>query len=146
MQRLGQWGIALASAVAMACGGAEVPPTLITVTGCLTASGEEFILTDLESVAPGDQTAAAPAAPATEAYLLEWAEGELRDHAGQRIRVAGEAIPADVAEIRMLQPPAQATDAEPGGVTPQVGVQQNIRVEVSRMHVRSVQPMEGTCR
>lgn len=54
----------IVASVTTACGQAEVLPALIVETGCVTAVGEEFILTDLERSEPESSE------PVTEAYVL----------------------------------------------------------------------------
>jgi hypothetical protein len=91
-------------------------PMAITETGCLTAQGDRFVLTALESAAaagtakpepgaagsqkPGQGAAesrSADAQPTTESYQLIGNEDELRPLVGKQVRVSGEADPPKVA-------------------------------------------------
>ena len=112
-------------------------PVAITQTGCLTAEGDRFVLTALESAAPGgaakpDAGGAAPsqpqsgttpsaqtgttasAQPTTESYQLIGNEEEFRQHVGKQVRVTGEADPPKVAEVREATPPTAAAPGATG--------------------------------
>jgi hypothetical protein len=131
--------------MAAACG-PEEPVALLTETGCLTASGSEFILTDLEPAGtrdaqPGSERTRA-SSPTTEAYLLNGPVDELAPLAGRRVRVAGEAGPPERTVIRILQP-LRFVDSEADQA--QVGVQQIVRLDVNELLVRSISAVEGEC-
>src|SRR5690242_10917748 len=71
-------------------------PQPVDVRGCLTASGDQFVLTEL-------QDASAAPKPTTETFLLTNAavqKVDLRRYVGQQVEVAGEADPARVADVR----------------------------------------------
>jgi hypothetical protein len=145
-----------------ACGRSQVPPTLIAETGCVTASGDRLVLTDLQpagttDVEPGRGPALARR-PITEAYLLQGADEELRQHVGQQVRVTGEAHPGRVVDIQGLLPMVKATPAgsasgaeetAPSSGTaapdPGVDVRYQVRLEVSEMDVQSVAPTGERC-
>jgi hypothetical protein len=140
---------------AVGCGGsAAVPETLVTEVGCVTGSGNEFILTDLDEAGPGRPR------PMTEAFLLSGSDREVKAQVGRRVRATGEADPAKVVNVRVLQPMvrvrpknasgpvdrASATNPEFGKTgEPKVEVGQQLRLEVRRLQVRSVEPTGDEC-
>jgi hypothetical protein len=137
-------------------------PRPITVTGCLTASGDRFVLTDLErgpekeSQSPPPTGQAARSETATESYQLVGNTEDLRQHVGKQVRVSGEAQPPQVAEMRETTPAAptsgQATGTsgqqpsqrpQPG--QPQVRSETETRMEVTQLRVQSVTPTGESC-
>lgn len=142
---------------ALGCG--EPEPRLITINeeGCVTASGDEFILTDLH---PGERSEelehllpeAPRPTPTTEAYLLVGKDEELRPLAGQRVRVAGQVDAEQTAELRSISPmvrtrpaPSAETPAAPEGTTPRVATEHQIRMEIHRLQVTSISPTGDAC-
>ena len=79
----------LCVSLSFACGRPS-QATAVTEVGCVTATGDRFVLTSLES---GEM-------PATELYQLVGTNDELRQHVGREVLVTGEAQPAAVAEVR----------------------------------------------
>ena len=135
-------------------------PALITATGCLTASGDEFVLTDLQSAgagsaAGGEQGAGTSGAaqPTTESYQLIGTEEELRSLVGREVTVTGPAEPPKVAEVRETTPatePGNATGtagppepAKPG--EPQVATTTETRLEVTQLRVNSITDTGQAC-
>lgn len=136
-------------------------PTLITAKGCLTASGDQFVLTNLEMGAAGeevreDQGGANPTAspqPTTESYQLIGDEAELRKLVGQQVQVSGPAEPPKVAEVRESTPPSQPgtatgtsgapAPAKPG--EPQVATTTETRLEVTQLRVETVTATGEAC-
>ncbi len=117
-------------------------------TGCLTAAGDRFVLTALES----------GGATTTELYQLVGQEEELRKHVGQSVRVTGDAEPAQVAELRENSTAApvatsgdpnqgqgQARNQNQGQGQPQVQTQSQTRLETRQMRVASVTPTGDDC-
>jgi hypothetical protein len=136
-------------------GNASERPAPVDVSGCLTASGDRFVLTSLQTAAPrGDATrgadAAASAVPTTETYQLIAANtDDLRKYVGQQVRVSGEADPARVAQVRELSP---ATPAQPQGTSgtqanaqPSVRTEESTRIEARKLRVSSVTAAGGAC-
>ena len=117
----------------------EVRPIPVTETGCLTARGDQFVLTDLQ---PGDDGRAT-----TETYQLIGRDEELRQHVGKQVRVSGEAEAPRVAQIQESTPPPAkpAPTGTGGGPDPKVSVQAETRVEVRKLTVSSVQPTGSPC-
>ena len=127
---------------------AEGRPRPVEVTGCLTARGDQFVVTDLQREGQ---------ASATESYQLIGNEEELRQHIGKQVRVVGEADPQQVAEVRESTPPSGATGTagqqpqtgqpakppQPG--EPQVKTETETRMEVAKLRVQSVTPSGETC-
>jgi hypothetical protein len=147
-------------------------PMAITETGCLTAQGDRFVLTALESAAaagtakpepgaagsqkPGQGAAesrSADAQPTTESYQLIGNEDELRPLVGKQVRVSGEADPPKVAEVRETTPPSaasgatgtagQAEPAKPG--EPQVSTATETRLEVTQLRVQTIAATGAAC-
>jgi hypothetical protein len=115
-----------------------VAPRPIIVEGCLTASGNRFVLTELDRGAPGPKVAEqhgerpwAEAVPTTEAYRLVGMEEQLRPLVGQRIEITGAAEPEDAAAT--------------SGADPQVSTLQSTRIEISDLQVRSVNANGEKC-
>ena len=112
-------------------------------TGCLTASGDRFVLTALES----------GGATTTELYQLVGQEDELRKHVGKSVRVTGDAEPAQVAELRensTAAPVATSGDAGKGQQNqaagqPQVQTQSQTRLETRQMRVGTVTATGDDC-
>jgi hypothetical protein len=145
---------------------ADARPAPITQTGCLTARGDQFVLTDLQR---GTESGTEQAA--TQTYQLIGNEDELRQHVGQQVRVNGEAEPAQVAEVRESTPPAaqggatgtagqqpQAGGTQPqagaqsqtgtqsqSGTQPQVTAETETRLEVTKLRVQSLTPTGSSC-
>jgi hypothetical protein len=157
MRRATSFGVlAMCAALTVACGsnrtaennnntGANAPaaatlkdnakdrPAPVDVQGCLTASGDRFVLTSLQAAegapagqaaANGSHTAPAPnttangtaAVPTTETYqLVATADNDLKQYVGKQVRVTGEADPPKVAEVRELTPAAPANGATQQG-------------------------------
>jgi hypothetical protein len=154
MKRARVLGIVAMCTIVVACGGnrdrddanapgdgktAEVRPATVTQMGCLTARGDQFVLTDLER-GEGEAT--------TETFQLIGSDDELRQHVGKQVRVIGEAEASRVAVVQESTPPP-ATDAKPqgttGGADPKVSTQSETRVETRKLTVSSVQPTGASC-
>ena len=123
--------------VVSACNEAPRPVTVIE-DGCLTASGSQFVLTNLER---GN----AYPRPTTEAYMLEGADDELTRFVGKRVRVVGEADPAQVAEIHQMSPKVRIRPVGSNDSTAAVGDYGVLRLEVHRLRVTSVNPTGDDC-
>ena len=113
----------------------------VEVTGCLTARGDQFVVTDLEREGQ---------APTTETYQLIGNEDELRPHVGKQVRIVGEADPQQVAEVREATPAAPAggttgTAGQAPGGQPKVSTETSTRMEVAKLRVQSVTPSGATC-
>ncbi len=137
---------ACAIGATIACGPAGVPAELVTETGCITQSNGEFILTDLDA---GGALSPVPR-PSTEAYLLVGADEQVEQQAGRRVRVVGEADPAEVVNIRVLRPMVFVPPAEPAVAgedesVPKVGVEDQLRFEVRHLNVQAVDPLDEQC-
>ena len=129
-------------------------PTPITQTGCLTANGDRFVLTDLER-----RSESATDQPTTQAYQLVGNDEELRQHVGKQVRVTGEAEPTQVSEVRESTPPAPQSGTsgtgtatgtagqkpESAGAQPQVKSETETRLEVTKLRVQSVTPTGESC-
>jgi len=137
-------------------------PEMLGVEGCVTASGNDLVLTRLTSSGGGPQTdqtdtrpsTGLPAAQATQMFTLKGMEDELRPHVGQQVRVRGEAQAPEVAVLRQHETSAptgaagaaQAPGAEgAAGVQPQVTTMQKTRFESTELVVRAVTPLNRPC-
>lgn len=145
------WNAAAACAIAacVACGrsGEEVPAletqavtppqaqaTPERVTGCLRAGESDgtFILT---------ASAADTRMPAATYQLLGSPEG-FRDHVGHRVEVTGTVVSEQIASAQGASMPAEERAKGTSG-TPTV--QSSTKVEVKRLRVASVTPVDGGC-
>lgn len=132
----------------------------VEVVGCLTGANGEFVLTQLDRANTGTTIAA----PSTESYRLIGDANALRPHVGSQVRVAGMAEAPDVAVVRESSPaaaagqpgvgtagnaapqPAPGTAAEaPAAGTPKVMTEQQTRLEVSSLQVRSIAATGKSC-
>jgi hypothetical protein len=116
-------------------------PTTVSQTGCVTASGDQFVLTDLE------RSGAAQTAT-TESYQLVGRDPEeLRKFVGKQVRVTGAADAPKAAEVREVTPPAPAATSGSGepAATPKVATMQETRLEVTQLHIESIAEIGGTC-
>ena len=111
----------------------------ILETGCLTASGDRFVLTALEK-------SDAAGGPQTELYQLIGEDDELRPHVGKAVRISGEAEPARVAEVRETSPASPAgTSGTAQQNQPKVQTESQTRLETRVLRVRSVTPTGDDC-
>jgi hypothetical protein len=114
-----------------------VPPGSIapvTVDGCLTASGDRFMLASLDK----DSSK-------TMVYQLVNADDQLRNLVGKQVRVTGEAQATQSAETREVTPPAPAATAGKSGPAPTVSTVEDTKLDVHKMTVASVTPTGDTC-
>jgi hypothetical protein len=141
--------MAAACLLAVACGrGAEqddrgpletragARPEPAVVEGCLTASGDRFVLTQLRS-----SDAASPTT--TETYQLVNADEQLREYVGRQVRISGEAEAPSVATLQEQAPAPNTPAATTGGA--EVSTQESARLETARMSVTSVTPTGDEC-
>jgi hypothetical protein len=107
----------------------------ISETGCLTASGNRYALTALETGGIAE----------TELYQLIGQEDELRQHVGREVRVVGDAEPPQIADVREISPATPAGTSGAEGDQPQVQTQTQTRLETRRLRVTSVTPTGDEC-
>src|SRR5687767_12993527 len=127
MNRTGIWCVVgLSATLAVSCsrspgeatletnarvGDEDGAPQLISAEGCLTASGDRYVLTELKA----EEGSA-------ESYRLVGRDDDLRAHVGTRVKISGESEPEQVVEVRQstegsaVSPPATGTS----GATAQV--------------------------
>jgi hypothetical protein len=111
----------------------------IVETGCLTASGDRFVLTALETTEDAG-------VPQTELYQLIGEGDDLRQHIGKAVRVTGEAAPARVAEVRETSPAQSAeTRGTAGDDQARVQTESQTRIETRQLRVQSVTPTGEDC-
>jgi len=167
-----QLSLLLLALVALGCDRGEPPKTFedkptvagdenltrstpVIVEGCLTASGDRFVLSELDRGKPGPRVAAQqgerPAAeeePTTESYRLVGMDDTLRPLVGQRVEITGASEPEKVVDVRESAPataPAGERAAGTSGSDPQVSTVQTTRLEISDLRVRSVQATGARC-
>ena len=110
--------------------------TAVTEVGCVTASGNRYVLTSLES---GER-------PATELYQLVGNGDELREHVGREVLITGEADPAGVAEVRETAPAAPVgTSGSAGEPQAQVRTESQVRIEARQLRVLTVTATGDEC-
>lgn len=120
----------------------DVRPQPLTATGCLTASNGRYVVTALDDTA---------ATPTTVTYQLSGGdESDLQQHVNREVRIAGEADPPQIADVRDIGTPAVGTGGSAdangaNGVDPQVRTQQAMRFEVRHVKVSSVTPTGDEC-
>ena len=147
MRRTTQFGVGvLCVSLSIACGGRsnaedddpnddiDIEKTsTVEETGCLTGSGDRFVLTALER-----ETAE------TEMYQLVGDNAELRKHVGREVRITGDAEPARVAELRES---ATSTGTAGSSERPQAQVttQAQTRLETRQLRVATVAPTGNEC-
>ena len=108
----------------------------VSVDGCLTASGEKFMLASLDKDASR-----------TTVYQLMNADDQLRNFVGKEVRVTGQAEAIQSAETREVTPPAAA--ATPGAsaeTQPKVSTVTDTKLDVHKLTVASVTPTGDSCR
>ena len=160
MMKPGILAIAMCAAAAGACGtgNPQEAKSEVEVTGCLTGTNDQFVLTELDRADTGTTLAS----PATETYTLIGDANTLRQHVGKQVRVSGMAEAPDVAIVRESSPPASA--AQPGvgtsgtqapppsaqdpnvGRAPKISTEAQTRLEISSLRVRTVSPTGSPCR
>jgi len=118
---------------AIGCGRAA-----IAETGCVTAAGDRFVLTALET---SDTAGSAQ----TETYQLVADDDKLRPFVGKAVRVTGMAKPAQIAEVSDVSPAAPVGTSGEAGAEAKVGTSTQTRIETRRLHVQSMVPIEGDC-
>jgi hypothetical protein len=146
------------AAIGVACSGSGdeiVPSRPFMVKGCLTASGDRFVLTDLDPGVRGPRVAArqgerpaAEAEPTTENYRLLGKDAELRRLVGERVEVTGLVDPARVVELRETTPLVRSKGplrTRTSGKQPTVRTTAGARFEISELRVRSVRPTGEHC-
>jgi hypothetical protein len=109
-------------------------PRAIAETGCLTADGDQFVLTALDTAEGGSAE--------TETYLLEGEEDELRSLVGRAVHITGRARVPEIAEVREV---SSASPVATSGSGAKVETESQTRIETSKLFVASVAPAEGNC-
>jgi hypothetical protein len=92
-------------------------PAPVSVTGCLTASGDRVLLTALAPGEASEQLGRRKGErpyPVTEVYELTGANEKLRKYIGWHVRVHGEAPPPAVAIVREHSPAVAASPVAVG--------------------------------
>jgi len=107
----------------------------VTVEGCLTASGDKFMLASLDKESSK-----------TSVYQLMNADDQLRNMVGKEVRVSGQAEATQSAEAREVTPSAPAaTSGKSTEAEPKVSTVTDTKLDVHRLTVASVTPTGDTC-
>jgi hypothetical protein len=107
----------------------------VTVDGCLSASGDTFMLASLDKESSK-----------TTVYQLMNADDQLRNMVGKEVRVSGQAEPTQSAETREVTPPAPtATSGKSTEAAPKVSTVTDTKLDVHKLTVASVTPTGDTC-
>lgn len=106
-------------------------PSVITASGCVTASGDRFVLTDLK----GQDGRAL-----TETYRLVGDDEDIRPHVGQMVQVTGASEPEQIVDVRQ----STGSVATSGGA-PEVATTATTRIEITDLTVRSIAPTGNPC-
>jgi hypothetical protein len=105
-------------------------------TGCLTSSGDRFVLTALDGGGNGE----------TELYQLIGHDDELRKLMGREVRITGDAAPAQIAQIEQ---PATSSAVGTGGSSKanqgQVRTEAETRIETRQLRVATVTATGDEC-
>ena len=105
----------------------------VSVDGCLTASGDRFVLTSLDKESSK-----------TIVYQLVNADDQLRNLVGKQVRVAGEARATQSTETRAVTPPAPAATAgKPADA--KVSTVEDTKLDMRTLTVASATPTGDTC-
>ena len=107
----------------------------VTVDGCLSASGDKFMLASLDKESSK-----------TTIYQLMNADDQLRNMVGKEIRVSGQAEATQSAETREVTPPAPtATGGKASDAEPKVSTVTDTKLDVHKLTVASATPTGDTC-
>jgi hypothetical protein len=123
-------------------------PAPVNVVGCLTASGDRFVLTQLRRADTGQTAEATAPSPTTDMYQLVNADDQLRALVHKEVRIGGEAEAPTVTQFRESVPSTGTGRDEvgtSGSQTPKVAVQESARIQMRRMSVLSVTPTGDDC-
>ena len=106
----------------------------VEVIGCLSASGDRFVLSHIDKDASKTVT-----------YQLVNAEDQLRGLVGREVRVTGEAQPAQKAETREVTPAQPAATSGKSATQGTVGTVEDTKLETQKLSVASVAPTGDSC-
>jgi hypothetical protein len=106
----------------------------VEVVGCLSASGDRFVLSHIDK----DDSK-------TVAYQLINADDQLTSYVGREVRVSGEAQPAQKAETRAVTPPQPAATSGKSGANATVTTVEETKVDLQKLAVSSVSPTGDAC-
>jgi len=105
----------------------------VSVDGCLTASGERFMLTSFDKESSK-----------TVVYQLVNADDQLRNLVGKEVRVTGEAEATQATETRAVTPPAPAATAGKS-TDARVSTVEDTKLDVRKLTVASATATGDTC-
>jgi hypothetical protein len=105
----------------------------VSVDGCLTASGERFMVTSLDKESSK-----------TVVYQLVNADEQLRNLVGKEVRVTGEAEATQSTETRAVTPPAPAATAGKSNDA-RVSTVEDTKLDMRKLTVASATATGDTC-
>lgn len=105
----------------------------VSVDGCLTASGERFVLTSLDKESSK-----------TVVYQLVNADAQLRNLVGKEVRVTGEAEATQSTETRAVTPAAPAATAGKS-TDAKVSTVEDTKLDMRKLTVASATATGDTC-
>ena len=121
----------------------DVRPQTVNASGCLTSANGRYVVTALDE---------AGTVPTTVTYQLAGGDqADLQKHVNREVRIAGEADPAQVADVRDVGTPSVGTTGErsqppaTGAGQPEVKTQQSMRFEVRTVRVSSITATGNEC-
>jgi hypothetical protein len=106
----------------------------VEVIGCLSASGDRFVVSHLDK----DDSK-------TVAYQLINADEQLRPLVGREVRVTGEAQPAQKADTRAITPPQPTATAGQSQAGAKVTTVEETKVDMQKLAVTSASPTGDPC-
>lgn len=120
-------------------------PKITIARGCLTGSGDQFVLTSLDYAAPASSTGqpVADTLASTDSYRLVGMSDQLKGLVGQRIEVTGDSAPAQVVDLVSATPSGNAVGT--AGADAKVSTASRARVEIYDLNVSSVHPLGDKC-
>ena len=106
----------------------------VSVDGCLSASGDRFMLASLDKDSQKSVV-----------YQLINADKQLRNMVGKEVRVTGEAQATQSAEAREVTPPAPAATGGKSGADATVSTVTDTKLDVHKLTVASVTATGDSC-
>lgn len=114
----------------------------VTIAGCLSGSGGNFVLTAAPDAAVATVARAMSDERQTHSYVLIGGNN-LQEHAGKRVEVVGT---LEGKERGLDHDAKTKTEAQPSsGETPTVATKEEVEIEVRKLAVRDIRAVSGEC-
>jgi len=124
-------------------------PKITIARGCLTGSGDQFVLTSLDHSAPASNAgqASAETLASTESYRLVGMTDQLKGLVGQRVEVTGDSAPDQVVDMVSATPanPPAGNAVGTSGADAKVSTASRARIEIHDLKVGSVHTLGDKC-